>query len=310
MSQLKYCLLGDPHLGRSTRAGTPLHRLGDREKMVWEDFETSFRGDFDVHVCMGDLFDRPNMPLKLILDVYKVYVEADPSKKLILLAGNHDLTKSSDGVSAFDILEEMLSKERGVIVVKGAPDIYDNRLFVPYHPTKTAQELVAPFADQRFTAVYGHWDLDWVGPNQIPIEQLKGMTNTVYTGHIHKPETRTYGNLTVNVVGSMQPYAFGESSEQEEVRRPRYVTCYLAELDKLHRDTVVRLVLDEGESAPDELDFLQITTRRLQDLDEEIVEVKFDDFDLDALFRQALLEAGVSQKTMRELNELRQDAME
>ena len=34
-------LLGDAHLGKPFIHGVPLHRRGDREKMVWADFERS-----------------------------------------------------------------------------------------------------------------------------------------------------------------------------------------------------------------------------------------------------------------------------
>ena len=44
--------IGDPHLGRSFKTGVPLHRLGDREAMVWKEFERQLGLPADLTIIM------------------------------------------------------------------------------------------------------------------------------------------------------------------------------------------------------------------------------------------------------------------
>lgn len=55
-------LTGDPHLARAFRTGVPLHRLGDREEMVWQDFQQQLETSAEVTIILGDLFDKFVVP--------------------------------------------------------------------------------------------------------------------------------------------------------------------------------------------------------------------------------------------------------
>ena len=74
-------ILGDPHMGRPFRNHVPLHRLGDREKMQRADLQASLANIEGVvaHVCMGDLFDKPKVDNRIVLQTaldYKHAIEA------------------------------------------------------------------------------------------------------------------------------------------------------------------------------------------------------------------------------------------
>jgi len=66
-SRRKGWLIGDPHLGRDFRNGTPLNRRGEREAMQLAQFKEELATP-DVHliVMVGDLFDKPFVPLHMI----------------------------------------------------------------------------------------------------------------------------------------------------------------------------------------------------------------------------------------------------
>jgi hypothetical protein len=54
----------------------PLHRRGDREKMVWADFERSVsETSADIHINLGDLLDRPVVPYDVIVRAARIYAQ-------------------------------------------------------------------------------------------------------------------------------------------------------------------------------------------------------------------------------------------
>ncbi len=104
--------LGDPHLGKPFIHGVPLHRRGDREKMVWADFERSIsQTSADVHINLGDLLDRPVVPYDVIVRAARIYAQAaedQPETQFLILQGNHDVSRDLERVSAFDVFAEIV----------------------------------------------------------------------------------------------------------------------------------------------------------------------------------------------------------
>ena len=87
-------LLGDPHLGKRFVTGVPLHRVGDRERMVWEDFHHSIAAcRTPMHVCMGDLFDKFIVAPEVLMGAFQAYLQAPSSVDYIILRGNHDVSR-------------------------------------------------------------------------------------------------------------------------------------------------------------------------------------------------------------------------
>jgi hypothetical protein len=90
----------------------PLHRRGDREKMVWADFERSVsETSADVHINLGDLLDRPVVPYDVIVRAARIYAQAAqhrPETQFLILQGNHDVSRDLERVSAFDVFAEIV----------------------------------------------------------------------------------------------------------------------------------------------------------------------------------------------------------
>src|SRR6266404_1049405 len=186
--------IGDPHLGKVFRNGVPLHRRGQREASVWRDFEKALDVDCDISVTMGDLLDKRVVAPEVVLRAATLYRQAAlnyPETEFVVLRGNHDASRDADQRSSFDLFSAIVADIKNLTVV--AEDVVtmgSDYLFVPWHPFRTAAEMVAmPRGD--FKAVMGHWDIrDFGGENTnlIPIELLKEMTDTVYSGHDHTPQ--------------------------------------------------------------------------------------------------------------------------
>lgn len=274
MSQVK--LLGDPHLGRRFRTGVPLHRLGERETMVGEQFLAELRvpPGTELHVNMGDLFDKFIVPVEIVIWAADRYIEAAaaaPNTTFVVLRGNHDVSRDTERKSSFDLFTRLVANVPNIKVVGDTPLRIGTRGFVGYHPFTPTIELVAGLG-AGLEEVYGHWDVvDFGGDNVIPTSTMRdqGIQRAI-TGHDHVARTFNQHGVHVTVTGSMQPYTHAEDPEGW-----LYRTLSLAELKELSAEELehlnVRLKLTEHESIPDDLNCLSITAVRIQSEVEEVV---------------------------------------
>lgn len=286
-------LLGDPHLGKVFRTGVPVHRQGERERLVWEDFTQQLDPSGAlIHVCMGDLFDKTIVPPETILRAADNYLSAAhsfPSVLFVVLMGNHDVSRDTEKKSAFDVFTALVSGQTNIKVVRDEPLIETGFGFIPYSPFRGTEDLVRELPD-GLEAVFGHWDVvDFGGDNVIPTELLaeKGIT-TAYTGHDHLARELTRHGVDIHVVGSMQPY-----SHAEDATGDWYVTLEMQDLPEYDlKDKCVRILLKEGEVLPTDLDCLAITAKRVNaDAQEEVDTTDFDNFDLLTALKNCLPES-------------------
>ena len=284
IADYNFDVIGDPHLGRRFTTDVPLHRRGDREKMIEADFKSRFEnltGTF--HVCMGDIVHTPIVSpatVALVADTYRDAVKRHPDVLFVLITGNHDISRDIVQVNSFDLLERLLIP-LGVYVVKDTPLILEGFGFFPWVPGRTAAEVAEGCPPLK--AAFGHWDL--VNPsspeNLVPLDVIQ--TEVFVTGHDHR--ARQVGK--VHCTGSMQPYAHGEGE--------MYRTVTLEELASIPdtKDLCLRLMLREGESVPDDLDALQISVVRQTDISETPIEVGFEGLDMTKLFQDVMALHGV-----------------
>ena len=274
--------------------------------------------DGDLVVQMGDIFDRYVVPLYVIAQAAAAIQAAarqHPGVTYVFIAGNHDLSRDADRVSAFEILDQILWGTKNVTLVLDQPRVFRGYAFLPWSPTQTAEEMVqllpAPGGQPAsYDAAFGHWDIDSFGkdlPNLLPIQALAGYTGTVYTGHVHKPQTFIKAGVDVHVVGSMQPLAHGEEAEPD-----MYLTMTLEELEANSADLTnkcIRIILAPGEVAPlpGDVGCLQLTVKREGVEETDDIEVDFDDFNFGVMLSEALGPTGIAEKVMARYEQLRGD---
>ena len=293
--------IGDPHLGKLFRTGVPLDRRGEREQLVWRDFNVALGQECDISVCVGDLFDKRVVPPEIVIAAANAYANAmaaRPNTTFLVIRGNHDASRDASQASSFDLFRAIMRDFKNMHVVCDEPLVLnDHLLFVPWHPFKTAAEMLEPAKGRKFEQVFGHWDIrDFGGENSnlIPIELLKEMTDTVYSGHDHTPQELVMEGVKVHMIGSLQPYSHGEDPKGRF-----YITLTREQLDampvSLLRDKCVRVLLKPTQTLPDEpIDCLQLTTKKVaEDGTDESEEVELDPFDLKALFDEAMIDAGL-----------------
>lgn len=303
--------IGDPHLGRKFVTGVPMHRRGDREAMVLEDFRSQVEDTVcDLNVMMGDIFDKFVVPIEIVIEAAVIYERAalaNPDTLYVLLRGNHDASRDADRKSSFDILTMLLAPLENVFVAGNTPIVVANRAFFGWNPFVTAQELVGQLAAKNpgrvFDAAYGHWDVvDFSGenPNMIPAKALKVITDLAVTGHDHAKREMKVDGLDVQVTGSMQPYSHGEDPDAT-----LYITITAKELLLLTPDVTAgrcyRVLLEPDEELPMNIDCLAIIPKRIKEDSDEEIDVDLSDFDFQAMFMAALVQFNVSPGLIKKL---------
>jgi predicted phosphodiesterase len=261
-------LLPDAHMGRSFVHDVPLHRRGEREASVLQDFRTRLWGTItdrpDFHICVGDLFDKASVPASVVLEAAETYRKAthrNAHTRFVVYAGNHDLSRDLEARTSFDLFAAIVGDR--VTIIREHPEIisaHGLRLgFVPWNPRIAPHDAVAEFEDQGLDAVFGHWDMIAPGEdksNLIPVEALQRVTPLVVTGHDHRCRAEKRGDLDVLVTGSMQPY-----SHSEDAAGALYVSFtleqFLATDPATLRDKCVRVLVPQGTDAPEPVDALQ-----------------------------------------------------
>ncbi len=317
--------LGDVHLGRRFIEGVPLDRRGEREEMVWAQFEhdlSCHNGDY--HIQVGDLFDTfdvDNAVVQRAAAIYKRVAKNLRACKFLILRGNHDASRSDTRVSSFDLFKEMIEVADNIEVID-TPRIlplYGDQTFgmMPWDPFKSAKEQAEELIEganrqnvflatmqemgslgrpsKGFEFVVCHCDIKGFGNdfNIIPTETLKRITDIIVTGHDHHKRDLKMHGVTVHVTGSMQPYSFGEDPEGT-----MYLTVTPTELAALGdvSQKYIRVVLQPGETPPEIPNCLGYKTASAKaSMDDEEMDVGFEDFvDTLSLFKEILLELGVS----------------
>lgn len=297
--------MGDVHLGRRFIEGVPLDRRGEREEMVWAQFERDLHThNGDYHIQVGDLFDTfdvDNATVKRAAAIYKKAAKNLRTCKFLVLRGNHDASRSDTRVSSFDLFKEMVEVAENIEVIDTPRVIplYGDRAFgmMPWDPFKSAKEQAEELIrmnGKRLEFVVCHCDIKGFGNdfNIIPTETLKRITDIIVTGHDHHKRDLKIEGVTVHVTGSMQPYSFGEDPEGT-----MYLTVTPAELAARGdvSNKYVRVVLQPGEVPPEVPNCLGYKTISAKASDDEEMDVGFEDFvDTLSLFKEILTELGVS----------------
>jgi len=284
--------LGDVHLGKRFVNGVPLHRRGDRETMQLEQFRSNLMNTkADLHIQVGDLFDSfqvGNMTVFAAAMIYREASRKNPHTKYIVLRGNHDASRDVDKVSSFQLFKEMVRD--AVIVVDERPYQIGKYILIPWHPFKTAEEMVSDGLWDAEIAV-GHWDVVMGDTNRIPAKTMLEMgIQRAVTGHDHTKRDTVVDGLPVHVTGSMQPYSHGEDPDGNI-----YVTVTLQEaLESDFTNKCVRVVLQPNEVLDQAIECLQLTIQRMKGDDVEL-EADFEAFDLNLLFERAREEVGLDE---------------
>jgi metallophosphoesterase superfamily enzyme len=139
----------DLHLGTARVAGTTPKSAQALRMYLQDELRSLMHAHQDKHVVInGDLFDEYAVPVADILGFYQTasaWLDRtdDGSQKLVLGAGNHDLSKDSSRMSSFEFVAEILrqSYPDNVIVVLQPQMIFDGVYMIPHVANQDLFEL-------------------------------------------------------------------------------------------------------------------------------------------------------------------------
>lgn len=283
-------LIGDPHLGREFVHNVPLERRGEREAMMMAEFEKLMNASDETTVIVGDLFERPYVSLQTLFqtcDIISSAALAKPSRKIIIMAGNHDLPKETEKRGSFHLLASVFELWANVFVLF-KPTIIDDVAYFPWQYEVTALEQVEKFNVLPRVAV-GHWDLESFGSDDshlCPAERLvaSGVANIV-SGHWHIAGTYRVSGVDVICTGSMQPMTHAEDPDNK-----LYVTLTADEYNATDpedlKDKYVRVYVEDGEEVIQPPTCLGFKVEKTQS-EKEIERVNLGTFDMNDILTQA-----------------------
>jgi DNA repair exonuclease SbcCD nuclease subunit len=297
-------LIGDPHLGREFRAHVPLDRLGDREAMMMEDFETRLNASDETTVIVGDLFDRPVVSTQTLYTTLFVILSAAmarPTRKIIIMAGNHDLNKATEVRGSFHILAVALERVPNVSVLL-EPEVIDGVAYFPWQYEVDAETQVDALMGQILSGkpkqAVGHWDLEAFDKDHTehlcPAKSLIafGITD-IYSGHWHIAGEYKVDGTLVNCTGSMQPMTHAEDPKEK-----MYVTLskqsYEERDPKDFANYYVRVRVPKGEEVTPPPTCLGFKTEPVDDANDDGRErVNLGNFDMNDILSQAFTSMNV-----------------
>lgn len=190
----KLTILNDTHIGVIRNAGTTPASQWALRPHVLTKFKSLLPVSGDLMI-LGDLFNSSNVNVYDIAKTYEILTDwlSSTKGKLYLVAGNHDLSKTSTTLSSFEFLCNLLSKS------------YTERVVVVLQPTMTPYGYVIPhLANQDlfnaaledvpetdFLFLHCNYDNNFAAQSDqslnLSCEQaLKLPVKTIVFGHEHK----------------------------------------------------------------------------------------------------------------------------
>lgn len=105
--------LHDVHIGAVRTAGTTPFTQFALRKHILSRFQKLLPVTGDL-VLLGDLFDTSNIPVYDVLETYKIlaeWLESNNSRVIYSMGGNHDLSKTSNVLSSYNLLASLLERQ-------------------------------------------------------------------------------------------------------------------------------------------------------------------------------------------------------
>lgn len=141
--------INDLHVGVGRSGGTTPASAYALRMYVLEEFSRLLEQIDDDLVINGDLFDSFMVPMLDFLKAYfmlRGWLVQHPDKELVLVPGNHDLSKNATLKSSFDALALLLSNEfdEQIIIINEPRTLkYDGALchFIPHMPNQDLFDL-------------------------------------------------------------------------------------------------------------------------------------------------------------------------
>lgn len=131
-------VLNDVHIGCTRAGGTTLETQWLLRQHILHSFYSLLPPETDL-MLLGDLFDTVNAPIHDVLKTYQIlkgWCVLNPDNTLYIVAGNHDLSRSSNVLSSFDFLCALLQDAGVRVCAIKQPTMTPYGYVVPHLPNQ------------------------------------------------------------------------------------------------------------------------------------------------------------------------------
>lgn len=194
-------ILHDTHEGTNRVAGTTKATQELLKAHIHEQFKALLPAEGDLMI-LGDLFDGYNVSLYTVFLTYRalsLWLSAHPTAELILVPGNHDLSKTSTTYSSFELLANLLRGPRVQVIME--PTMTKHGFVIPHLPNQEAFEgalKTVPACDYLFLHV--NYDNSFAAKSDQSLNLSKEQAQALPVKHIviaHEHHYRQVGKVTL-----------------------------------------------------------------------------------------------------------------
>ena len=187
-------VLNDPHIGAIRSGGTTLTSQWELRQHLQREFKRLLPVNCDL-MLLGDLFDSTNVPIRDVLEVFfslKMWAAANPGKVCWLVAGNHDLSKTSNVMSSFDFLSALLADSCPAVISVKAPLMTPHGYIIPHLPNQDLfNAALAEMPECRVCYLHCNYDNNFAAMSDQSLNLSKEQVATlpaefIVLGHEHK----------------------------------------------------------------------------------------------------------------------------
>lgn len=156
-------VLNDLHIGVQRSSGTtPLTQWKLRQSVIAQANELIREVDSDLMI-LGDLFDTHFVPFHDWLAAWQIldtWLTRHRDRTLYLVAGNHDLSKTSTTIGSFQALGRVLSEKHFNVVVVLEPQEVPHGYIVPHLPNQALFDQALSEVPMHSRALFLHCNYD------------------------------------------------------------------------------------------------------------------------------------------------------
>lgn len=184
-------ILNDTHIGVERSAGTTLQTKAALKLRVRQEF-ARLLPDTDL-MLLGDIFDSHQVSAADVLETYRSLVNwLRNGHFLYLVAGNHDLSKTSNVLGSFDLLSELLKDASDSVVVIKVPQMTPYGYVIPHLPSqKLFDEALEQVPECDYLYLHVNYDNKFAAKSDqslnISVEQVAGCkAGQIIIAHEHQ----------------------------------------------------------------------------------------------------------------------------
>lgn len=221
---MKITVINDLHLGVQRSGGTTPESAAELRKFARESFQNLLLNAHDYVVINGDMFDTYSVPLADLLNAYEdttEWLNERPNAQLVLIAGNHDLSKNSANIGSLQLLAFLLmDRYKGRVRLISGPDWVEESEGIYAISHVVNQEVFDLYLSRvpdnaKYLLLHCNFDNLFAGMSDHSLNIARATARdltargvTIILGHEH--QCRTLLNDKVVIVGNQFPTSIAD----------------------------------------------------------------------------------------------------